>query len=60
MEHVITAVRPAFAGLRWADGKIEHYERMAASIFDQLTIDRIKVVVEQMKAQRAALHPEKG
>jgi FAD/FMN-containing dehydrogenase len=40
------------------DGKIEHYERLSASINDQLTIDRIKELVEQMKAQKAALHPE--
>jgi hypothetical protein len=32
------------------DGKIERYERIAASIFDQLTIDRIKELVEQTKA----------
>jgi hypothetical protein len=40
------------------DGKIEHYERISASISDQLTIDRIKELVEQMKAQKSALHPE--
>lgn len=34
------------------DGKIEHYERVAASINDQLTIDRIKELVEQMKRPR--------
>jgi hypothetical protein len=40
------------------DGKIEHYERVAASIPDQLTIDRIKELVEQTKAIKAALHPQ--
>jgi hypothetical protein len=40
------------------DGKIEHYERLSASINDQLTIDRIKELVEQMKDQKAALHQE--
>jgi FAD/FMN-containing dehydrogenase len=40
------------------DGKIEHYERISASISDQLTIDRIKELVEQMKAQKSALHPK--
>ena len=40
------------------DGKIEHYARVAASIPDQLTIDRIKELVEQTKAQKAALHPQ--
>ena len=39
------------------DDKIEHYERISVSINDQLTIDRIKQLVEQMKAQKAALHP---
>jgi hypothetical protein len=42
------------------DGKIEHYARVAASIPDQLTIDRIKELVEQTKAQKAALHPQQG
>jgi hypothetical protein len=41
------------------DDKIEHYERISVSISDQLTIDRIKKLVEQMKAQKAALHPER-
>ena len=40
------------------DGKIERCERIAASISDQLTIDRIKELMEQTKAQKAALHPQ--
>jgi hypothetical protein len=40
------------------DHKIEHYKRISASITDQLTIDRIKELVEQMKAEKTALHPE--
>jgi hypothetical protein len=40
------------------DKKIEHYERIARSISDQLTLDRIKQLVEQMKAIKATLHPE--
>jgi FAD/FMN-containing dehydrogenase len=40
------------------DGKIEHYQRISASLTDQLTLDRIKEMVEKMKAQKAALHPE--
>jgi FAD/FMN-containing dehydrogenase len=40
------------------DGKIEHYERISASINDQLTIDRITELVEQVRAQKAALHPQ--
>jgi hypothetical protein len=39
------------------DEKIEHYERIAASISDQLTIDRIKALVEELRAKKAALHP---
>jgi hypothetical protein len=39
------------------DSKIKHYKRISASISDQLTIDRIKELVEQM-AQKSALHPE--
>jgi hypothetical protein len=39
------------------DGKIAHYERLCNSISDQLTIDRIKELVKQIKAQKAALHP---
>jgi hypothetical protein len=40
------------------DSKIEHYQRMASRITDQRTLDGIKKLVEQMKAQKAALHPE--
>jgi hypothetical protein len=39
------------------DDKIEHYERISASITDQLTIDRIKELVKQIKTQKDALHP---
>jgi hypothetical protein len=42
------------------DGKIAHYERLCKSISDQLTIDRINELVKQIKAQKAALHPEQG
>jgi hypothetical protein len=45
--------------------KIEHYERVAASItdqwingsMDQFTIDRIKMLIEELRAQEASLHP---
>ena len=37
--------------------KIEHYERIRSSINDQLTVDRIKELVERMRTQKAALHP---
>jgi hypothetical protein len=37
--------------------KIEQYERIAASINDQFTIDRIKALVGELRVQKAALHP---
>ena len=40
------------------DKRIIHYERIRASIGDPLTVDRIKELVEQVKAEKAALHPE--
>jgi flagellar motility protein MotE (MotC chaperone) len=40
------------------DGKIEQFERIRASIGDPLTVDRLGVLVEEMKAQKAALHLE--
>ncbi len=40
------------------DHKIEHYERIRANISDQLTVDRIKELLEQMKAEKIALHPD--
>ena len=39
------------------DKKIEQYERIAASINDQFTIDRIRALVEELRVQKAALHP---
>ena len=39
------------------DKKIEHYERIAASITDQFTIDRIKMLIEELRARKAGLHP---
>jgi hypothetical protein len=40
------------------DDKIEHYRRIASSINDQFTVDRIKVLIAELEAQKAALHPE--
>ena len=40
------------------DKKIEHYKRLGRAVSDQLTLDRIKQLVEQMKALKATLHPE--
>jgi hypothetical protein len=40
------------------DKKIEHYERIRSAINDQLTVDRIKVLVAEMRVEKAALpHP---
>ena len=38
------------------DRKIEHYERIAASITDQLAIDRIEMLIEELRARKAGLH----
>jgi hypothetical protein len=38
--------------------KIEQYRRIAGSINDQLTIERINELIASMEAQKAALHPE--
>lgn len=40
------------------DEKIAHYRRLAASITDQLTIDRIADLIREMQATKAKLHPE--
>ena len=40
------------------DGKIEHYQRMASRITDPDLLDGVQNLIEQMKAQKAALHPE--
>jgi hypothetical protein len=40
------------------DDKINHYRRIAASINDQLTIDRIGELVARLEAEKAAFHPE--
>jgi hypothetical protein len=42
------------------DGKIAHYRRLSSAIFDQPTLDGIKQLIERMKAQKAALHPEEA
>jgi hypothetical protein len=41
------------------DEKISHYERLSLAVSDELTLDRIRDAVEQFKAAKAALHPEK-
>ena len=40
------------------DERIDRYHRVASSISDQLTIDRIKDMIADLKAQKAALHAE--
>jgi hypothetical protein len=40
------------------DKKIEHYERIAAAITDQFTIDRIKMLIEELRVRTASLHPK--
>jgi hypothetical protein len=42
------------------DSKIEHYQRLSSGITDQCTLDGIEELIEQMKAQKAALHPGKN
>jgi hypothetical protein len=40
------------------DKKIERYEGIRSRIADQVTVDRIKELIAEMEAQKAALHPE--
>jgi len=40
------------------DGKIARYQRLSSAIADQLTLDGIKELIQRMKAQKAALHPQ--
>jgi hypothetical protein len=40
------------------DKKIEHYQKLLLGIADQLTVDRIKSLIADLRAQKAALHPE--
>jgi hypothetical protein len=40
------------------DKKIDHYKRLASGMLDQPTLDGIKELIEVMRAQKAALHPE--
>ncbi|MEA3159449.1 MAG: hypothetical protein QOD95_997 [Gammaproteobacteria bacterium] len=39
------------------DGKIEHYRVLASCTTDQPILDGIKELIEQMQAQKVALHP---
>jgi hypothetical protein len=39
--------------------KIEHYQKLLLGIADQPTVARIKSLIADLRAQKAALHPEK-
>jgi hypothetical protein len=40
------------------DKRIEHYQKLLFGIADQLTVDGIKSLIADLRAQKAALHPE--
>jgi hypothetical protein len=40
------------------DKKIEHYREITLAIGDELTIERIKALIGDLKAQKTTLHPE--
>jgi hypothetical protein len=40
------------------DDKIEHYKRISTYVTDQLTLEGIAGLIKQIKAEKAALHPE--
>jgi hypothetical protein len=40
------------------DKKLEQYRRLASSITDQLTIDRINKLIKDTAAEKAKLHPD--
>jgi hypothetical protein len=40
------------------DKKIEHYEKIAVSIGDRVTVERLMALIDDLKAQKAVLHPE--
>jgi hypothetical protein len=54
-------VRAGIVKVEWygneLDKKIEHYRKIAFSLNDQLTVDRIKALVAQLEGQKKALHP---
>jgi hypothetical protein len=41
------------------DRRIEGYERTAAGISDQSTIDLINEIIADLRAQKIALHPDR-
>ena len=40
------------------DKKIEHYQRLLLGIADQLTVDRIKSLIADIRTQKETLHSE--
>jgi hypothetical protein len=40
------------------DKRIEHYRKMTLAVSDQLTVERIKELIEDLQAQKVVLHPE--
>jgi tetrahydromethanopterin S-methyltransferase subunit F len=40
------------------DKKIVHYRKMILAVSDQPTVERIKVLVEDLRAQKLTLHPD--
>jgi hypothetical protein len=40
------------------DRKIERYRRLALGLTDQLTVDRIKQLIQELATEKAELHPE--
>jgi hypothetical protein len=39
------------------DKKVDHYRLILLSIGDQVTVDRIKVLIGDLQGQKATLHP---
>jgi hypothetical protein len=42
------------------DKAIERYRKIQRSIGDQVTVDRAKELIAELKAQMVALHPEQA
>jgi hypothetical protein len=42
------------------DGRIERYQQLARNITDERALDGIQRLVAELKAEKAALHPEQG
>jgi hypothetical protein len=43
---------------RELDDKIERYSRIAQSITDEWTVERIKVLIDELNAEKERLHPK--